>query len=491
VLALAVAAFAARLLRLLETPEPLGTDGYYYVVQIERFLAEGRFHSPDGSWVLRLLAGCAAPFRDPIVGLKVGEALLAALCVPAAAFAGARLARAVGPDALGEGAGDGAALALSAWAALSPTLSQLAAEFPKALGVVPPALLALGLAATRPRGRSLALLAAALLAAATAHRLGAALVALGLVGAGLHVAARRSGARARAGLALGAGVVLAFALASALLPNLLHPADLERLRGHVRLAPGWPTPIPWLALRRFHPLQIVELSLPWAVALAAAAAVRRPETRGRVALLALPLAACLLPFWRDDLLDLGYRLALMAPAVAAPLAIVAWPGAWSPPRAVRALPAWAVALGCALLAFPLARSGVRPGARPPYERFRRVIAAIPAPLPGLVIAHQGMAFLYDHVTGRDAMAWAPEPGLDRRAIGRVAWGIRAGEWAAWAPAPAAPIVGLGGEYAFVREDVWEGFVARARAEGDDDLRARLDDWRNPSAIRPRSLARNH
>jgi hypothetical protein len=493
IFALAAVAFAARLSRLLEGSEPFGTDGYYYVVQAERLLGTGRLHVPDGSWVLPFLAGVASPFRDPVVGVKVGAALLAALCVPAAGLAGARLARASRP----EGDVTLPALSLAAWAAVSPTLMQLAAEFPKALGVVAPGLLAVALAVSRPRGRALPLLAAALLAAAGAHRLGAAFVALGLAGAGLAALSRRREGGAAAGdwrraLGFAVGLVALFAIATLALPNLLHPADLERLRGHVRLVPGWPPPVPYLSLRAFHTAQAVELALPWVAAAAAAVAwVRRREPRPALGLLALPLAACLLPVWRDDVLDLGYRLLLMAPAVAAPLAVAAWPAGSGLRSAPRPALRWAVLAVGALAALPLARAGANPASRPPYERFRRVLAALPAPPPELLIAHQGMAFLYDHATGRDAMAWAPEPALDRRTIGRIAWGIRPGEWAAFAPSAAPPVVRLEREYAYVREDVWESFVARARAEGDDDLAERLADWRNPSAVRPRSLARNH
>lgn len=51
-------AVGVRAIALLSTPEPLGTDGYY-VVQVERWVAEGRFHVPDGSWVLRWLSAYA------------------------------------------------------------------------------------------------------------------------------------------------------------------------------------------------------------------------------------------------------------------------------------------------------------------------------------------------------------------------------------------------------------------------------------------------
>ena len=54
------------------------------------------------------------------------------------------------------------------------------------------------------------------------------------------------------------------------------------------------------------------------------------------------------------------------------------------------------------------------------------------------------------------------------------------------PAP----VRLDRDYVYVREDVYEAFLARAREEGDEDLAERLADWRNPSAVRPASLLRN-
>jgi hypothetical protein len=492
VLAVCLAAFGARLAALLRSPEPLGTDGYYYVVQVERLLATGRLHAPDGSWVLWLLAGVARLVGDPVAGVKVGAALLAAACVPAAAVAGGALARGAGS----EGRAPLAGAALAAWAASSPTLGQLAAEFPKTLGLVAPALLAIGLARARPGVPRGLLLAAALLAAATAHRLGAALLGLAALGLAAGALARRASPRAALGLVLAvAGAGAAFAAATWALPNLLHPADLERLAGQLRLAPGWPSPFGYLAARRFSPAQAVELAAAWIpLALAAWAFLRRPEARPALGALALPLAVCLVPPWRDDVLDVGYRLALVAPVLAAPLLVLAWPAGRTAaaPEARRARAPASVAVAALLVAWPAARAGIDPDAHPPWDRFRRLVAALPRPLPDLLVAHQGLAFLYDHETGRDAMSWAPEPDLERRAVGRIAWGIRPGEWAEWAPRLAdAPVVPLAPGYAYVREDVWEAFVARARAEGDDDLAERLDDWRNPGRVRPRSLARNH
>ncbi len=71
--ALTLLAAAVRWARLREAAEPLGTDGYYYVVQVEHLLREGRPHVPDASWVLRFLAACAAAVGSPVEGVKLAR----------------------------------------------------------------------------------------------------------------------------------------------------------------------------------------------------------------------------------------------------------------------------------------------------------------------------------------------------------------------------------------------------------------------------------
>ncbi|MHB8877864.1 MAG: hypothetical protein ACYC8T_29575, partial [Myxococcaceae bacterium] len=124
---LATAALAARLSALAGSPEPYGTDGYYYVVQAEHLLSRGRMHVPDASWVLQLFAAACA-LIEPILAVKVMSALLAAACVPAAYFAGVRLSALVSDRDPGTGASAGHlwGLALAGWAAASPSLTHLA-----------------------------------------------------------------------------------------------------------------------------------------------------------------------------------------------------------------------------------------------------------------------------------------------------------------------------------------------------------------------------
>jgi hypothetical protein len=477
--ALAMVAFAARLCWLARIPEPFGTDGYYYVVQVEHLLAEGRPHVPDASWVLRLLAGCTALVDSPILGVKIGAALLAAAAVPAAFLVGRSIARSRSAR------GEPEAWALALWAAASPALSHLAAEFPKTLGAAAPLLLALAIALQRPEGlRGAAALAAALLLAATAHRIGAGLTAVALGGACLAWLLRRSTTtEARRMIAACTAALAVLGGATSVLPGLIHLHDLERLR----IDPSPHLPAPWgPGFWHLSLAERFEIALAWPVLLAGMVAfVRRPAQRTALGALLAPLVLALLPFWRSGVSEAGYRLSLAAPMIAAPLLALAWPSAVLriPSRAVAA-----VAVACGAVSPLLAGAGIDTRLNPPYAHYRALIASLPE-WPALLIVHQGLSFLYGHVTWREAMHWAPESSLDRRTIGRIAWGIRPGEWIEYGAIAPAPVP-LDPDYTYVREDVWEALAAGARAAQDDDLLDRIADWRNPSQMRPASLLRN-
>jgi len=470
VAALTTTSLGLRAWWLAQTPHPTGLDGYYYVVQLADWHAGLGLHVPDSSWVLPALGALVGMAGDPIGALKLGAAALAAACLPAAWALGRTHSAALG-------------WWLAAWALASPTLTHLAGDFPKNLGLVAPALCLCALARRRPSPGRMAAGVLALVLTLTAHRLGAALLMAGGAGAllGGLLSRRRalSGTTAWLGPAALVGVFGLFGAASLVLPGLLHPADLARLEGQLSLSTGLPSPLPWAALRQTHPLQLVELSLPWGVlALCAWRALRSPAQRPTAFAGLVILGLIYLVPWRRDVLDLGYRLALMGP-----IAAVALLPSLLPPRRPR-LPAW-TALTLPLVA-AAAPTGFEPRAHPDYDRYDALIDAIPRPLPDLLIAHQGINFLYDHRTGEEAMAWAPEPELDPATVGRLVWGISDAEWRALADAPHHR---LDADYRYATELVWQAFVARAQSEGDDDLRDRLTDPRNPSIVRPSALTR--
>ncbi|MFT4625203.1 MAG: hypothetical protein ACI8PZ_003869 [Myxococcota bacterium] len=471
VAALTVLAAGTRFRWLAGHAEATGTDGYYYVVQVTDAVASGSLHVPDGSWVLWALAAVHLVIPDPVLAVKLGASLLAAACVPAAWWAG----RALG--------GPAASWLCAGWVVASPTLTHLAADFPKNLGALAPFLVLVAAGARGGRAWPVAVVAG--LACATAHRTGAALV---LVGAAGVVLARVAGAvdtpvPGRRALAVVAGVVL-FAGASLTQPNLLHPSDLERLVGQLRGSPWPPLPIAYATLRPTSPLEIAEWFLPWFGLAAAAFSAAGASARRRV-LLPLVLVASVLvfPLWADGELDLGYRLMLLGPLVGVLLI-----AACLPPDAQLPRQTGARVLFVAMLAAPYASwEGWSPSIDPPYARWRQLIDRTPRPLPALTIAHAGLSFLVDHQTGAEALPWAPEAELDRASIGRIAWGIRDSEWVAFG---ARDVVRLDPDYSYLPEAEWEAFVTRARSSDEPDLLRRLDDPRNPARVRPSSLLRN-
>lgn len=465
VLALALVGTAASfLLRwwTLSTGEPIGTDGYYYVVQIEDLVATGALHVPDASWTLRALALPHALGLDAISALALGGAVLATL--PAGV---AFLARRP---------------CLALFLAASPTLTHLAADFPKSLGLAAPWLAgALALGHARDDRRWLLLALPALAFAATAHRLGAVFALLALLGAGFaaaldalddprRAAARVLGVGAVAGL-LGAALL---ALAS-VVPGLLHPDDLERIGAlSTSLAPP---PFSWWSARPDTSwVQGTELMLPWLALLTAPFAWRRQPVLAGACV--LPLVACLAPVYPPDVLDLGYRVHLYSPLFAAPLLALALP---EPLRAAKGL---ALAL---LLLVPTAAWGPTSSTTPPYGLYRSVLDGIPEPYPELLVAHQGMNFLYDHRTGHEAMAWAPDPGFPDAGVRRVAYGILPGEWLTVHLAADPDVVPLGQGYHLVGESTWRRLVSASTT--DADLAERIADWRNPTRTRPAYLLR--
>ena len=231
--ALAVVAFAVRWAVVGSSADPVGTDGYYYVVQAEHFARTGSLHVPDASWVLRALALPHLVGADPVGGHAVAAALIAASVVPVAVWLG-RSVHPIGGWWLG------------AFAAVSPTLGHLCADFPKNLGLLPPLWAAFAAATVRHLPTRIALVALLVLATATAHRLGAAVCLLAATGSACAQLLRRNIPARTMALALLAALATAaaFAAAALALPGLLHPADLHRVTSQLRTTPWPPRPSP-------------------------------------------------------------------------------------------------------------------------------------------------------------------------------------------------------------------------------------------------------
>lgn len=68
---------------LLAHPVAVGVDGYYYVLQVNALLGQGRLYFPTAApLILYLMGGVSYLAGDPVIAIKIGSALLhAALCL--------------------------------------------------------------------------------------------------------------------------------------------------------------------------------------------------------------------------------------------------------------------------------------------------------------------------------------------------------------------------------------------------------------------------
>jgi hypothetical protein len=254
-------AAAARLEFLRSSPYPLGVDGYYYAIQLRSLLETGHLAYPASPLVFWLFAPLAAA-TDPIVGAKIGAALITALIAVPAYLLGKRLS--------GLRAGGLLAAALAAQSAIG---FYLATEFVKqgaGLTAAAAFLAALAAAIERPTRPRLALAALLLLACAATHKT-ALLFAVGLgapaaiarfAAADAAVRRRRLLVVAAAGLSLLAAVLLLGALFPGRFPALGELGLLAHtVRAHADLR------LPVLAARGAPPL-VFRHEVTWTVGLA-------------------------------------------------------------------------------------------------------------------------------------------------------------------------------------------------------------------------------
>lgn len=469
---LTLSAFAWRMVFLLGESHPFGFDGYYYVTQLTRHVVSGHLHSPESSWVVWLMVPLRYLVGDSIVTVKLASAALAAACVPAAYFAVAACLE----------KREGFRLApwlAAAWAAGSPVLSLMAAEFPKYAGLLAAGMGFWAVLWRRPFRKwqwpALAILG---LLTLTAHRLGILLV---LAGAG-----RLTAKRTRLVLIVLAGVLGLFAGLSLVLPNLLHPSDLERLRGVFDSRPSF---LPFAYFPLWDPSWALrgELILGWLLApVLVWGLVRNRPLRVLLSAFLAVFLLCNFPFFQSGRLDLGFRLGLLGPLFTVLPALMLIGNGM--PRPIKLGFAAAAAL-LLLLVSPL---GIQAKRMPPYDRYRELIARVPRPYPDKVIVHSGMNFYFGHLTRCPGVAWSPPPTEDPTRIGRIAWGIRDGEWLEFLqrhPITPAPLR-IDPDYTYLREDGWEAFVRWAEESGDEELLDRVYSSKNPHRRKPRYLERN-
>jgi hypothetical protein len=491
VILMAIAAAGYRLAIFERTNYAVGKDAYFHIIQARSFLETGKTHAPDSSLTPYILAFTYRLAGNWETAQKVMLVFFCGLWTAAAGLFVVNILRRSGDPASGK---PWTAILWALPAAFSPAVTLIASQFAKqSLGIAIFGLVLLFLEGAinseEPAKRNLyrVLAGVAAVGAFFSHRLYGALALLGLV----FVLPRKL-----AVVCIAAGLVM-LVLGTFFLPGLIGFFDLERFVGVFSIVPSF-HPVSMFRILKFDPALLVESFLPYAYAglwIAAAVTNKKEFFKNPRFPLHLFLMACvaigIFPFYKFEMLDMGYRLFIgFVP--------LAWLGIClleaDYAKAAEKTPAIA-GLTALIAVFLLFGAKVyRPETDPPYWQYDPVITATEryfetnAVVPEILIVHHNMSFYYTYICGRHTLPFAPEWDYDRANTYRLAYGINEPEWRRFLPADVLPRpVTIDNDYALVREDVWQTFVSNC--SDVEYMRLKVFSSRNPYEMRPEYLSR--
>lgn len=447
-LALVALSFGLRYDSLNQTPFVNGSDGYYYLVQLQSWVEEGTMHSPEYSPVYPAMR----------VALALSGSYEQAFKLSAAAFAGL-FTLFIWLFALQYSRRIPTAFLAAAFTVFSPSLTWMAAQFPKnLLGMVGVAAFAWMLSRKSLFGQGIAILFSGV-----THKLSGGISLLWFVFQRLSLKV----------ILIGAGLAAVLILA-----GIFHFSEFERFSGTLQSAPQLPQ-ISFIQTLEVSPLWRAEIWLALGIWLwNVVEGVRRREKMGWV----LAIAFLWLPWWQMDPGSMGYRF-FMAGMILAPVGLAIRV------QARRSLTAVCLAIACSFLAFP-ARQSYDPGRHDPdYGYLQRVAATATEKVrPELFICHSPLAEVITFHQGIDALPWLPEYAVPDSALWRIAADIDTeevryylGNEAEWYP--------LSDYYLLLKESDWEIIRQKSEDANDEYLLNRIYSDQNPYKIRPDFLLR--
>lgn len=453
-----------------------GYDAYYYAVQADFWFRTGRLRIPDSSVVLYAIGALQYFGISGEMAVRVWAAISLLLFSLTFILLVARCRSLV------------IAIALFAWALVSPSIAFIAVELPKTFALLVLMNIALILVTTE-RIRLLLLIPVLALMVAC-HKM--ALVYAGVFGLVLALRFRRlrvSWPRGR-GVAYAALVAVVVCLLGFFLAGTLGRADLLRIKG-TNLMPGLVS----LLVQSGLPMAL-RVEMVFAFFVAAAALLYRGDNgrdwreRGLMALL---LLTAFVPAFGDEPFNFGERFAVMFPYLALTTGAVLL-------RRV-AFEIGTLVAGAGLAA-ALAASFFRldyccpERINPPYDRYAAVTEDLKQLDIPMLVLHRGMHFYYKYETRRDAFSYEPEPHWDKARVWRLVYGATPEELFTYLP----PGCTWGEEikplrdrdYNLVREDCFAAFRAAIDKDTNPQLYALLrQNDMNPSKPRPAFLYAKH
>lgn len=452
-----------------QTPYANGWDAYFYLVQVESLITEGRMHSSDYSLVYPLLLLFRWVSGNGVLAYKLCASFIYACYALVLYFAGKqwcpRYALLAG-------------ICIALFGLFNPVAVFMDAQFLKNFtGMV----LLIAMLVAVPRNRWLIILPL-FLATLITHRICGVLAGIALL---IQLAQKRYWIY----LLITAGLSL---IAVCFLPGVLHLADLNRFNHEFRLIPGF---APW-SLILFYGFEHLHWS--WYIMLAAGIIVwilcfavffdqEMRESR-RMALIFLLMGVVLLfPFLMFNADGPALRLTLSF-FVLAPLFL---PLARSLMRQKLLVLLSVIFLAGSAFSWQAYRPALFD---PPYKLYQAVSENSKRYLPvykntTLVIAHKGLAEFFTYTQQIDAMPWQPEPGMDTGTMMRISSKVEYPQFAMHLDSSAMDSIHpLGVSYFLLPERIWQTF--RSRIDPKDSLLMQaVYSWQNPYRVRPDYITR--
>jgi hypothetical protein len=451
-----------------QTPYANGWDAYFYLVQVQSWMAEGRMHSPDASLIYPFFRLVYWFTGDYVVMYQLGAALLAGMVTGAVVLVGFWDGRPSWSPPTWALPG---AISLA-----SPHLTYFCAQYPKnALGWV--FFLLLYAALQRQFSHKWVrwgVLAGLLALNYVGHRLTFGLGVLLVMGVLFLESPRRVTWTMVAWIALTGGLVVGL---GAVLPGVLHVTDWSRL-GRV-----WPDTVQLAPVSFVYTFGVERLSAGWCVEIVLSLIAwlilmfRFRYLNSAEKTLWLMGLLLMWPFQEWSLTGMAYRFymlfVLFLPLYTSIILRAAKNNAWL----------WILLLTLVLIS-PWTQQGYDPEKHDPqYRVYDRVSQKVMAYFskenirPELIIAHNALAEYVTFTNGVDAMPWLPEYPIDADKLWRIA-----------VPderllPDSSHAIPLNGRYVLLREADWQSWLRQRALEGDTLQRT----WKNPDQIRPAFL----
>lgn len=132
---------------------------------------------------------------------------------------------------------------------------------------------------------------------------------------------------------------------------------------------------------------------------------------------------------------------------------------------------------------------------PPYSLYKKIAIKTQQVLklndPELIIAHKSLAEMITFTTSIDALAWQPEYEIEENKLWRITYGIKNHEFKKYLNKDEFKYLKrISLNYNLIREDCWQKFIKKVAIVNDIEVLNKIYSWENPYKKRPGYLLRN-